>query len=76
MLKKLIDLANTLDVMGLEKEANDVDAFIRRLSKMIKFASNCENHDDDAITFFEEDLDTDKDINEEYPELQDAESEE
>ena len=76
MLKKLIDLANTLDVMGLEKEANDVDAFIRRLSKMIKFASNCENHDDDAITFFEEDLDTDKDINEEYPELQDDESEE
>jgi len=71
MLKKLIDLANTLDVMGLEKEANDVDAFIRRLSKMIKFASNCENHDDDAITFFEEDLDTDKDISEEYPELED-----
>ena len=58
MLEKLIDLANTLDLMGLEKEANDVDAFIRRLSKMVKFASNCSNHDDDnAITFFEEDLD-------------------
>ena len=72
MLEKLIDLANTLDLMGLKKEANDVDAFIRRLSKMVKFASNCNNHDDDnAITFFEEDLDTDEDINEEYPELKD-----
>ena len=69
MLSKLIELANTLDLMGLEKEANDVDAVIRRLSKVVKFASNCENHDDDAITFFEEDMDADEDLNEEYPEL-------
>jgi hypothetical protein len=68
MLEKLIKLANELDLMGLEKEANDVDAFIRRLSKMVKFASDCENHDDDNIVVFEEDMDTD---NKEYPDLED-----
>ena len=66
MLEKLIKLANELDLMGLEKEANDVDAFIRRLSKMVKFASDCENHDDDDIVVFEEDMDTD---DKEYPDL-------
>ena len=66
MLEKLIKLANELDLMGLEKEANDVDAFIRRLSKMVKFASDCENHDDDDIVVFEEDMDAD---DKEYPDL-------
>ena len=68
MLEKLIKLANELDLMGLEKEANDVDAFIRRLSKMVKFASDCENHGDDDIVFFEEDMDAD---DKEYPDLED-----
>ena len=71
MLEKLIKLANELDLMGLEKEANDVDAFIRRLSKMVKFASDCENHDDDDIVFFEEDMDTN---DKEYPEIEDGDS--
>jgi len=71
MLEKLIKLANELDLMGLKKEANDVDAFILRLSKMIKFASDCENHDDDDIVVFEEDMDAD---DKEYPEIEDGDS--
>tara|TARA_B100000131_G_scaffold168602_1_gene162974 strand:+ start:2817 stop:3020 length:204 start_codon:yes stop_codon:yes gene_type:complete len=57
MLNKLIELANTLDLMGLVKEADDVDAVLRRFNKMYKFANDHENDAEDVIVTFEESLD-------------------